>query len=252
MMEIVFDENEIRREIRNKAPGIYELRILMTDFYNTKLSAYFDRDDPDTVINQMLHWRYPENCCINWYLTSNPAKYYCVAREQFNDLRKCRVMTQDDDIDHLSWLAFDIDAEHPAGTSATDNEKAAAKEQAQALYSFMNGSGFHNPEIVDSGNGYHLKYRIDLPNDKENRAYIESIFDLLHKQFPSIDQSIKNPSRILKLPGTMAMKGRNFTESMAEEWTAKKGRLFEARPYRPAYIIRDPGTEERTAADAEQ
>ena len=251
MMDNIFNESEIRREIRNKVPGIYELRIIMTDFYNTKLSAYFDRDDPDTVIDQMLHWRYPENCCINWYLTSNPVKNYCVAREQFNDLRKTRVMTQDDDIEKLSWLALDIDAEHPAGTSATDKEKEAAHEQALQLYRFMDEIGFQWPEIVDSGNGYHLKYGIDLPNDNKNRDFIGSVFDMLHKRFPAIDTSVKNPSRILKLPGTLAMKGRNFTEEQAAELTAKKGRLFEARPYRPAYIIRDPGTEERTAANAE-
>lgn len=251
-MDILFDENEIRREIRNKTPGFYELRILMTDFYNTKLSAYFDRDEPDAVINQMLHWKYPKNCCINWYLTSNPVKDYCVSREQFNDIRKTRVMTQDDDIEKLTWLALDIDAAHPAGTSATDTEKEAAHKQAQELYKFMNDSGFHNPEIVDSGNGYHLKYRIDLSNNDENRDFIGAVFDMLHARFPSIDASVKNPSRILKLPGTYAMKGRNFTESMAAEWSAKKGRPFEARPYRPSFIICDPGTEGGTASDAEQ
>ena len=235
-MEIRFNEEEIRREIRNKPSGIYELRILMTDFYSTKLSAYFDKESPDAVIEQMKRWRYPAKCCINWYLTCNPVKEYCRSREQFNDLRKCRIMTQDDDIERIVQLALDVDAEHPAGTSATDEEKAAALEQARNVYKYMNGCGFHSPEIVDSGNGYHLKYRVDLPNDDESRAFIARVVDALHERFPFIDKSVKNPSRILKLPGTIAMKGRNTEE----------------RPFRVSCIIQDAGTEERTADDAEQ
>lgn len=230
-MKIGFNEQEIRREIQNKPPGIYELRILMTDFYNTKLSAYFDRDAPDEVIKQMMQWRYPANCCVNWYLTSNPVKEYCRSREQFDNLRKCRVMTQDDDVDRLAWLALDVDPEHPAGTSATDEEKAQALEQAKGVYTFMEGYGFRFPEIVDSGNGYHLKYRVDLPNDEVNRAFLASVVDALHDRFPFIDKAVKNPSRILKLPGTIAMKGRNTKE----------------RPFRMAYIIREAGTDEGTA-----
>ncbi len=233
-MNISFNEDEIRREIRNKPPGIYELRILMTDLYSTKLSAYFEKDDPDAVIKQMLKWRYPENCCINWYLTVNPVKEYCQAREQFNCLRKCRVMTQDDDVDRLVWLPLDIDADHPAGTSATDAEKAEAREQAKQVYAYMNDCGFHFPEIVDSGNGYHLKYRVDLPNDEENRVFLESVINALHERFSFIDLSVKNPSRILKLPGTIAMKGRNTPD----------------RPYRQSYIIKDPCPEEGRQNDA--
>lgn len=235
-MEIRFNEEEIRREIQNKPSGVYELRILMTDFYNTKLSAYFDKESPDEVIEQMMRWRYPARCCINWYLTINPVKEYCRSREQFNDLRKCRVMTTDDDVERLAWLALDVDAKHPAGTSATDAEKAAALEQAREVYKYMDGCGFHRPEIVDSGNGYHLKYPVDLPNDDESRKFIASVVDALHERFPFIDKSVKNPSRILKLPGTLAMKGRNTEE----------------RPFRFSRIIQDAGRDERMVDDAEQ
>lgn len=243
-MEIKFNEDEIRREIRGKVPGIYELRILMTDFYQTKLSAYFDSEKPDAVIEQMLKWRYPSGCCINWYLTSNPCKDYCFAMEQFGSLRKAKVMSGDEDIDRLQWLALDIDAKHPAGTCATDAEKKAAHDQAVEIFDYMTGCGFSAPEIVDSGNGYHLKYRIDLPNDNEGRSFLASMVDGLHKLYPYIDTAVKNPARILKLPGTMAMKGRNITEEIAAKRSRELGRTFEARPYRMARIIREAGREE--------
>ena len=222
---VKFDEGQIRREIKSKRPGIYELRILMTDFYKTVLSAYFDRDNPDQVIRQMLNWRYPADCCINFYLTVNPVKHYCFSREQYDSIRKCRIMSQDDDIERLTWLALDIDPDHPAGTSASNAEKAIAWDQAQEVQRYMDECGFEVPEVVDSGNGFHLKYRIDFPNDDNGRTIVSNLVDSLREQFPMIDPVVKNPARILKLPGTIAMKGRNTEE----------------RPFRPSYIIQDAG-----------
>ena len=222
---IQFDEAQIRREISEKRPGIYEIRILCTDFYSTKLSGYFHSADPEKMIQQIQNWRYPENCCVNFYMTSNPVKEFCEAREQFNDLRKTRIMTQDSDIDRLTWFVLDIDPEHPAGTSATDSEKEAARIQAGEAYSYMETIGFTDPEIVDSGNGFHLKYAIDLDNTAENQKSLESMISDLHKRFPLIDRAVTNPARILKLPGTLAMKGRHTKE----------------RPFRMAKIIQSAG-----------
>lgn len=218
---LLFNEAEIRREIATKDPGIYGLRILMSDFYSTKLSAYFYSNDPDQVIKQMLEWRYPDNCTINFYLTINPVKQYCEAREQYYSLRKCRIMTQDEDIERLSWFAIDVDPEHPAGTSATLEEKHVALRQAGEVYHYMAGLGFSDPVIVDSGNGFHLKYKIDLPNNDETQEMLKALNASLCEQFPLVDKSVKNASRILKLPGTIAMKGRHTAD----------------RSYRPAHIL---------------
>ena len=230
---VQFDESQIRKEIAAKVAGIYEIRILMTDFYNTKLSAYFDRDHPDQVISQMLRWNYPADCCVNFYMTINPVKEYCTAREQFNSLRKCRIMTQEEDIERLTWFAVDVDPEHPAGVSATDAEKETARTQAKEVLAYMETIGFTDPEVVDSGNGFHLKYRIDLPNIAENRDYLKMLNEDLNKRFPLVDKAIKDANRILKIAGTVAMKGRNTKD----------------RPFRKAYIIREAGaiTEERHA-----
>lgn len=220
-----FDTETIYREIGNKVPGIYELRIYCTDFFNTRLSAYFDRDEPETVIEQMIHRHYPINCNVNFYLTVNPVNEYCRSREQFNDIRRVKVITSESDIARLNWLALDLDTIHPAGTSATSDEVAKAEEQTKTLLDHMRKEGFDNPEIVFSGNGYHLKYRIDYPNDTEHRIKISGIIDSLHARFPLINQAAKNSSFIMKLPGTLAMRGKDTAE----------------RPHRMSYIIRDPG-----------
>lgn len=220
---VKFDEDQIRKEIRQKPPGIYELRIIMTDFFNTKLSCYFPSESPDSMIDQIKKWNYPSNCCVNFYLTINPVKEYCRAREQYNSLRKTRVMTQQDDVDRITWFVVDVDPDHPAGVSASDREKEAARQQAIEVCQYMENIGFKNPEIVDSGNGFHLKYRIDLSNTAEKRERLRLMTDALHRRFPMVDRSLKDVSRVLKLPGTIAMKGRNVDE----------------RPYRMARIIRE-------------
>ena len=63
------------------------------------------------------------------------------------------------------WLLIDVDPERPSGISATDAEKAAAQKKAREIYRFLKERGWPEPVVADSGNGYHLLYRIDLPCD---------------------------------------------------------------------------------------
>jgi hypothetical protein len=153
---------------------------------------------------------------------------YCKSREQYGQLMRTKVTTQDDDIKRLTWLPFDIDPERPAGVSATDEEKHTAYIQAADLIQHLSLLGWEAPEEVDSGNGYHVKYRLDLPNDSEGREIIANAIDNLKKRFPLIDETAKNPSRILKLPGTIAMKGRN-TEDRPHRLSVIMGKATEVK-----------------------
>lgn len=70
--------------------------------------------------------------------------------------------------------------------------------------------------VVDSGNGYHLLYRIDLPNDEESAALLRSCLEALAARFDTpavkIDKSVYNASRIIKAYGSLAAKGDNTAE----------------------------------------
>jgi hypothetical protein len=63
--------------------------------------------------------------------------------------------------------------------------------------------------LADSGNGYHLLYRVDLPAD--DGGLVERILAALGERFDTphakIDRTVFNPARICKLPGTLARKG---------------------------------------------
>src|SRR6266404_2958528 len=70
--------------------------------------------------------------------------------------------------------------------------------------------------VCDSGNGYHLLYKVDLSNDAENRSLLESVLKALAAKFDisavKIDQKVFNASRITKAYGTKACKGDSIPE----------------------------------------
>ncbi len=138
------------------------------------------------------------------YYTLNPVK---------TDLNKAANVP---DILHRRWLMVDIDPERPADSNATDGEHDSAASKAATIVSEMSGFGWPIPVLIDSGNGWHLLYRIDLPADDESRILLKGILGELAKTFDSdtvkIDTKVFNANRIAKLPGTWARKGPHSAE----------------------------------------
>jgi hypothetical protein len=149
-------------------------------------------------------------------------------------LFKGRKSASDRDITHRRRLLIDADpVRDPAaeaterraaeaegrdfsGISATDAEKAAALATAAAARDFLTERGFPAPVDADSGNGGHLNYAIDLPNDEPSKELIQQFLKALAARFDTdaakIDTSVYNASRVAKLYGTMACKGRPTAE----------------------------------------
>ncbi len=63
------------------------------------------------------------------------------------------------------WLLVDADPARDAKISSSDAEKAQALAVVRSLRRFLAGLAWPAPILADSGNGYHLLYRIDLPAD---------------------------------------------------------------------------------------
>src|ERR1039458_38536 len=99
------------------------------------------------------------------YITLNPINPVLLARSH-NKLvdAKERDGAKDKDILSRRWLLIDVDPKRAAGISASDDEKALAHAKAGAIYSHLKESGWPEPVAADSGNGYHLLYRINLPS----------------------------------------------------------------------------------------
>jgi putative DNA primase/helicase len=109
------------------------------------------------------------------------------------------------------WLLIDLDPVRPKDTSSTDSEKAKAYGLAIEIITFLTSRGWPEPVIVDSGNGWHLLIRIDLPNDQESRKLCKDVVHKLADMFDTpevhVDRAVHDAARISKLPGSWTRKG---------------------------------------------
>lgn len=165
----------------------------------------------------------------NIYFVLNKINDDCYDRQQCEMfIQNAKQTTSDSDIVHRDWLLIDIDPVRSAGVSSSDKEKANAKNVANAVYSYLKSKGFAKPISCDSGNGWHLLYKIRMANDESARDTIKKFLQTLDMMFSDetaqIDTSVFNASRITKLYGTIARKGNNS----------------KTRPHRESSIIRIP------------
>lgn len=113
------------------------------------------------------------------------------------------------------WFLIDVDrkkGEADKDLSATDAEHDAARRLACDVHEYLTGhKGWPGPLLVDSGNGYHLLYRLDLPNSAFVRVLLRQALRHLAERFDgergSIGTECHDARRVAKLPGTWARRG---------------------------------------------
>ena len=167
------------------------------------------------------------------YVTLNPVDpaLHAKRHNRIERLPQRASTTADAAIVRRRWLLVDIDVNHPAGVSgisSTDLEKAAAVALADRIAVALTGEGWPGPVVADSGNGAHLLYRVDLPNDEAATDLIKRCLKALSQRFDEagakVDTTVYNAARISKLYGTVVRKGSNTPE----------------RPHRRAALARVP------------
>ena len=172
------------------------------------------------------------------YVTLNPVKAALLARSENKIKRPLRETTSDKDVSRRGWLLVDADPALPSGISSTDEEKAAALQRAREVYGYLKERDWPEPVAGDSGNGAHLLYAVDLPNDAESLELVKGVLEALSFQFSDervkIDTSVCNAARISKLYGT----------------TARKGDSTNDRPHRASKLLKVP--EQRIEVNREQ
>ena len=106
-------------------------------------------------------------------------------------------------------LLIDIDPVREPDCSAADHEKETARILTKIVHRDLKKAGWPSPIVVDSGNGYHLLYRIDLPADDGGlvRDCLNSLASKYDCDLVKIDTVVHDAVRLAKLPGTMACKG---------------------------------------------
>ena len=118
--------------------------------------------------------------------------------------------TADSNVLARRWLPVDLDPVRLAGISSSDEEHAAAIQRAHIIAQDM-AADLERPIIADSGNGAHLLYRIDLPNDQEALRFVAGALAELDRRYSDekvkVDVTSANAARIWKAYGTIARKG---------------------------------------------
>jgi len=150
------------------------------------------------------------------YFTPNPINPELLGRKcnAVKWINKDDPLTGDSNVLSRLWLLIDTDYQRPANITATDDQTEQAFDKVSSIRDFLGILGWPDPIIASSGNGGHLMYRIDLPNDDE--GLVLSVLDGLSFEFDDeyvhVDTSVHNQSRIWKLYGTFARKGDQVPE----------------------------------------
>lgn len=193
------------------------------------VTGYFDNEADFVAAVEALD---ATNKCEAIYITLNPCVPALLNRA-VNRLiggKKSTPTASDDDIAMRRWLFVDFDPERPKGISATDEEVKAAGDAAKLCMAYLTDAGWPEPVIAASGNGVHLLYAVNLPNDDDSRDLLRDALKAIKSHFDSdvvtIDEKVFNASRITKCYGSVARKGDNT----------------ERRPHRRSSIIRTPDT----------
>jgi hypothetical protein len=147
------------------------------------------------------------------YFTLNPLDQNLLAR-CCNRVEQAKETSADRDVLKRRWVLIEADPVRKAGISATDVERREAWETMRRVYRWLQERGCAEPVVADSGNGFHLLYRIDLPSD--DQGLVKAVLEALAQRFDNakvqIDRKVFNPGRIGKLYGTVARKGDSLQE----------------------------------------
>ncbi len=212
-------------------PGdIHELRIPMLP--RGTIAGYFDA--PEAMAKALAAWK---GTAPGVYWTLNPVDPRLQARAHNRLDPNAKSTTNDVDVIRRRILLVDIDPIRPSGISSTDQEHAAAIEAATTINATLRDRGWPVPFFADSGNGVHLLYRIDLPNDIGNRELLRRVLHVLAAEFnnqaTTLDTSVFNASRISKVYGTPVCKGDDTPD----------------RPHRQAKILETPASWEAVPSE---
>lgn len=162
------------------------------------------------------------------YATVNPITPALMARSENRLTHGAFMTTSDGDITRRRWFLLDFDPTRPAGISSSQGEYDLTVLRANAVVDWLTSIGWPEPIRADSGNGCHVMYRVDEPNDDSTRVDFEYALKMLSSIFSDdtvkVDVTVFNASRVWKIYGTISAKGSSTAD----------------RPHRVAMLVSAP------------
>lgn len=128
---------------------------------------------------------------------------------------------KDVDISKVRFILIDVDRAGDTSCPANEEEICEAVTLAKSIKAFLHGHSWPAPIAMLSGNGAHLLYPVDTDDVAETSRAIKRFLRHLASKFDNdqvhVDKTVYNPSRIWKLPGTVARKGQETEDRFYRE-----------------------------------
>lgn len=191
-------------------PGtVFEVRIPKTK--SGTISGYFN---DNTIAASLIAKENSRHQSI--YMTVNPVNPDLLSRSANVLNHSTFLTTSDKDILRRRWFLMDFDPVRPVGISSSDVELEAARAKSIEVTEWLSSIGWPDPIRANSGNGVHVMYRTDDPNDENTRGNYECALKMLASLFSDtmvkVDVTVSNASRIWKIYGTVSAKGSSTPE----------------------------------------
>ena len=226
---VPFNAADVRRTLEIFCGGsVAEVRIINAFGSKSRTDAgYFSRYEiaAGAIAGHAMH---PKNSGIYFVLNEFPADLQNRANNRIAE--RIDSTAADADIIRRKWFFIDCDPKRPAGISSSEAEWLAARATADAVAAFLASRAFPAPILASSGNGWHLHYRIDVPNNDEATETIRNALREIANRFDNgsvkVDTKVFNAARVCKLYGTVSRKGDHSPE----------------RPHRVSELVKVPET----------
>lgn len=192
--------------------SLVEVRIFNTIKNSENYSGIFNNDDD--FIREVS--KFDKDPYI-LYFVFNELKDATEAFPQLNKFIYGASAIKDSDVKYRRWLMLDFDPIREGNVKdipSTDEELNNAHMKAIEVYRFLESNGFPQPIVCESGNGYHLMYRLEnIENSKRVLDDIKGFLNYIAMRFTDskVDCDTKNinAARLTKLYSTKSRKGGN-------------------------------------------
>ena len=163
-MNLAPDREQMRRAIDVLHPpaAVIEFRALHQKGRKYTTAGYFDAEHREQLIDEAIRLN-SQGAAV--YVVMNPLDPQLLARHANRTQDYASATATDSNVLRRHWLLIDVDPQRPRDTSATGNSWKRRKNGPEGSTRYLTDQGWPKPISAESGNGFHLLFRVDLPND---------------------------------------------------------------------------------------
>lgn len=197
-----------------KEGNIYEIRAIQRNNGKRQIvSGYFDNIQDFASNAEELTKDYKAV-----YFTLNPVLPSFATQWKMNTIHDGKNTTKDEHILRRHWLPIDLDPVRDTDTSSSNEELETAQQRGKEILAYLDTFGWskYSYTYACSGNGIHICYPINLPNDDESKQaianFLKGLSSIFTDEVVNIDTTVSNAARIWKVYGTQTRKGEESKE----------------------------------------